>query len=487
MRPESAARVPISYRLRAQFAHGLASLGVKAQVVPLYSQLFHAIPEPDGTNGISQNDLDQLFRAFRGAPCTKLVPILITVREMATKREYGTGGIKWVTNTKVRLSSRSTGVRRTKTVTVVHRDRGGRTAAAAELERFVEELRDEAGRPPGAGVTVRQTLDDYVEHCRRIGRSQGTIDTYVNVFKTRVTPQVAQLPLESLTPRDLDELYGELEGRKMGNGSIRGAHKAISAALEQAVKWGLIRANPAKLATPPLRGGKEAEPLTPAEVAKMAIAAATAKDGHENGDPVLAMAILLAALTGARRGELCGFRWDDVDEDGASITLQRQWVPGRGGQRIEPPKSRKGVRRIYLGVEGVKVLEQYRWTMRQLLNREPEGWLLSHDAGRTPMRAKALGAAMAEAGEQCGLDVTTHRFRKVQATQLVAAGVDVDTAARRMGHTTQVMLGSYVLGAEDKSVAAAEIVEARLIDQGLPIGEIFSLAPQLPSPAKDDE
>jgi integrase len=398
---------------------------------------------------------------------------------MPVKREYRSGGITWVTNTKVRLSVRfEGGIRRTKTVTVVHRDRGGRSAAALELERFHEELRAEAAGPRSTGITVAQMLQEYVDHSRRIGRAQGTVETYVNVFKKRVTTELGSLPLEDLTARDLDELYGELAARGMGASSIRATHKAISAAIEQAIKWGRIDHNPARLATPPRGDMAEAEPLTPGEVAQMAITAAAPRDGQENGDLVLTMAIILAALTGARRGELCGFRWDDVDEGGCSITIQRQWVPGKGGQRLEPPKSKNGTRRVYLGVEGMRVLEQYRAAMWSLLNREPEGWLLSHDAGVTPMRAKALGAAMSKVGSDCGLDVTTHRFRKVQATQLVAAGVDVDTAARRMGHTKQVMLGHYVLGAEDKSVAAAEIVEARLIEQGLPIGEIFTAPSQ---------
>lgn len=401
---------------------------------------------------------------------------------MALKREYGSGGITWITKTKVRLSVRHDGARRTKTVTVVHRDRGGRSAAAGELERFAEELQAEGTRSTGQGLTVAELLEEFVAHTERIGRTQGTVETYVNVFKTRVTPRLRAIHVESLTALDLDELYGELADRGMGPGSIRAAHKAISAALEQSIKWGQIDRNPALQATPPLRGSAEAEPLTPAEVATLAIAAATPRDGHDNGDVVLTMAVIFAALTGARRGELCGFRWDDVDQEGCLIKLQRQWVPGKGGQRIEPPKSKNGIRRIYLGIEGMRMLDSYRSSMRQLLSREPEGWLLSYDAGTTPMRAKSLAAAFADLGVKCGLDVTTHRFRKVQATQLVAAGVDVDTAARRMGNTKGVMLTHYVLGAEDKSVAAADIIEARLIEQGLPIGQIFSDSPLLQRP-----
>jgi integrase len=154
----------------------------------------------------------------------------------------------------------------------------------------------------------------------------------------------------------------------------------------------------------------------------IAEASAPRKDG-EDGDVVVAMAIAMAALTGARRGELCGMKWSDIDPVTCSITIERQWVPGKGGQYLAPPKSEEGVRTIVLGHLGLDLIERYRDIMRDLLRREPDGWLLSYDAGVTPMRAKALGQAITDLGNGLGLKVTTHSFRRVSATQLVAAGL----------------------------------------------------------------
>jgi len=54
--------------------------------------------------------------------------------------------------------------------------------------------------------------------------------------------------------------------------------------------------------------------------------------------------------------------------------------------------------------------------------------------------------------------------------------------ARRMGHTKEVMFHSYVLGADDRQVAAADIIEARLIEQGLPLGELLPYTPTKETP-----
>ena len=106
---------------------------------------------------------------------------------------------------------------------------------------------------------------------------------------------------------------------------------------------------------------------------------------------MLAMAIAMAALTGARRGELCGMQWSDIDPAMCSITIERQWVPGKGGQYLAPPKSEDGVRSIVLGQLGLGLIERYRDIMREMLRREPEGWLLSYDAGATPLPRQSAG------------------------------------------------------------------------------------------------
>ena len=43
----------------------------------------------------------------------------------------------------------------------------------------------------------------------------------------------------------------------------------------------------------------------------------------EESDPVLSAAIMLAALTGCRRGELLGMRWSDVDHDRMVLHVER--------------------------------------------------------------------------------------------------------------------------------------------------------------------
>ena len=346
------------------------------------------------------------------------------------------------------------------------REHGGRGAAKAELEKFIAEVTERSSTPVPSTVTVAEMLDAYLVHCKRIGRTQSTIESYGHAA-ARLPTTLGAMPLTMLKPHDLDAFYGDLAERLADN-------TILTAALEQAIKWGRITDNPAKGATAPGRHKPKRSALPLPDVAKMIAAASAPRKDGADGDVVIAMAIAMAALTGARRGELCGMKWSDIDPATCSITIERQWVPGKGGQYLAPPKSEEGVRSIVLGRLGLDLIERYRDIQRELLRHEPDGWLLSYDAGVTPMRAKALGQAITDLGKGLGLKVTTHSFRRVSATQLVAAGVDVDTAARRLGHTKEVMLESYVLGTDDRSIAAAQTIEERLVAQGLPLAEILA-------------
>jgi len=358
---------------------------------------------------------------------------------------------------------------------VPDREHGGRGAAKAELEKFMAEVAERSSAPAEPTVTVAEMLDAYLVHGKWIGRTQSTVESYGHAV-ARLPVTLGALPLAKSTSRHLDAFYGDLAER-LADSTIRQTHAIMTAALEQAVRWGWINDNPAKGATAPRRHKPKRSALPLPDVARMIAAASAPRKDGADGDVVIAMAIAMAALTGARRGELCGMRWSAIDPVTCSIIIERQWVPGQGGQYLASPKSEEGVRSIVLGQLGLDLIGRYRDIMRDMLRREPDGWLLSYDAGVTPMRAKALGQAITDIGKGLGLAVTTHSFRRVSATQLVAAGVDVDTAARRLGHTKEVMLASYVLGTDDRSIAAAQTIEARLVEQGLPLGRFLGAEP----------
>jgi hypothetical protein len=66
---------------------------------------------------------------------------------------------------------------RSKAVRVAHRDQGGGGETATELASFVRAIESEEVESEKQVRTVGEVLTAYIEHCRRIGRRQGTIES----------------------------------------------------------------------------------------------------------------------------------------------------------------------------------------------------------------------------------------------------------------------------------------------------------------------
>lgn len=92
----------------------------------------------------------------------------------------------------------------------------------------------------------------------------------------------------------------------MSPATIKMHHAILSAALHQAVKWDLVSKAATDNSTPP-KVVRYRATAPDVEVVRALVAKAN------ETNPMLSAAIMLAALTGCRRGELCGLRWSDVD------------------------------------------------------------------------------------------------------------------------------------------------------------------------------
>ena len=103
---------------------------------------------------------------------------------VAERREYGSGGISWLGPRRVRLRiwvpSEGGGRRRaTKVVRVADKDHGGLGQAKAELKVFVEASTTVVDSAPAVvEKTFAEMLTAYIAQCKRVGRTQSTIESF---------------------------------------------------------------------------------------------------------------------------------------------------------------------------------------------------------------------------------------------------------------------------------------------------------------------
>jgi integrase len=149
-------------------------------------------------------------------------------------------------------------------------------------------------------------------------------------------------------------------------------------------------------------------------------------------------AVVLAAGTGLRQGELFGLTVDRIDFMRRELRVDRQlWTPARGSPILKAPKSAHGNRTIALSPLVVDSVSAHLATF----GAGEEG-LVFHLDGRSVVRNVA-SKYMRNAAAGAGVEATWHSLRHHHASVLLSAGVSPALVAERLGHDVKTLLTTY--------------------------------------------
>lgn len=178
-------------------------------------------------------------------------------------------------------------------------------------------------------------------------------------------------------------------------------------------------------------------------------------------DPRVYIILLLAINTGARRGELCGITWDDIDVDESTVSINKQIVrdPGEIPKEIKTLKTAKSRRIIYIDKDILDIIVSFKNT--------------EHTGSKYIIKGfKFEFACPDEAGRkirwiQKSLNFKNYRrfhdLRHTHASMLIRSGVDIMTVSRRLGHadlqTTMTIYAHYVGGDKEASTVMNKMLK----------------------------
>ncbi|HWE65838.1 MAG TPA: site-specific integrase, partial [Acidimicrobiales bacterium] len=292
--------------------------------------------------------------------------------------------------------------------------------------------------------------------------SPKTVATCRMYIDNPIIPAIGSISASKLTANDLDRFYRHLLEVGANNGpyapaTIKRVHGIIRRALTQGVRWNWISRNPAIDASPPRVPLREMKPPRPDEVVRLFRLA------HES-DPDLATFIMLAASSGARRGELIALRWKDIDLHRATLTIERGIVLVNG-ELIEQGTKTHQSRRITLDAATFESLIQHRARMETIASLagttiSSSAFIFSEVADASlPWRPDSTTRAFRSLCKKAQVEgVRLHDLRHYVATRLLSVGVDVRTVAGRLGHrnpSTTLNVYSHFVPESDQLAADA--------------------------------
>ena len=300
--------------------------------------------------------------------------------------------------------------------------------------------------------TVSEFLTRYLDS--RADIRHGTLKSYRGSV-VRLTPMIGNLNAASLSPRAIETAYADLKRKGYKPGTIKAAHRLLSVAYGDAVRFNELPVNPmAKVKLP--SGKSTATKLIPREdVVKLYCAA--------KSNPS-ALARLDVGLTlGLRPGEVYGLQWSDVDFVDGTITIERQVQEITGKGLAFQAVKQDVIRNLPLTSAQVEILMKHKIHQDSQRSKwvEDEELVFPNSVGKK-MDARRDRRWFADLCRTTGVKrYQVYQMRKTCFTNMATSGTDLRTLMDFSGHTNaKVVIDSYLSSTSDSLRQATARLDA---------------------------
>lgn len=330
---------------------------------------------------------------------------------------------------------------------------------AVHLNRFYKNLSESGirGTAPRAipRVDIKAALKEKKLSMAKVAKLAGVAESTVNAAgkgepilkeKAELIAKAAGIPFDKLfTVDERDE--------PLSTTSILAYHRFVHVVLAQAEREMLVPYNAADKATPPQKEKSEVGTFQTSELIAIRDAAAQ--------EPIKwQMMIHFLMITGCRRGEIVGLKWDRVNWADSSIRIDTTllYTPDRG---VYESTTKTGAERtIKLPKETMELLRQYR--LWQLETRLANGdrwketpYVFTGESGGS-MAPDTLSGYLSRFEKKYSLPHNhAHKFRHSMASVLYFSGADPVSISKRLGHaqvsTTQNIYSHLIEQADTQS------------------------------------
>jgi integrase len=296
-------------------------------------------------------------------------------------------------------------------------------------------------------LTLQEWLKTWLEDYKQRELKESTWESYKSLIEDYINPDLGMVKLSKLRTNDIQRFYNEklTNGRKrnvkkdgeeitgLSTRTVKYIHTVLSGALKQAVKEGLIPANPADATTQPRQVKKEITPLSAEQVRYFL----------DNIKANWLYPVFVTDLgTGLRRGELLGLKWDVVNLKDGTATIRRSLIQVKGKVFLqEDTKTKSSTATVKLPNTVVKELRKVKKQQAQyklILGKayQDSDFVFTWPDGRY-IRPDYLYHQYKNLLKENGLpDTRFHDLRHTFCTMLLESGEELSTVSKLARHSS---------------------------------------------------
>lgn len=308
------------------------------------------------------------------------------------------------------------------------------------LNSFYKNLAEPGIRIGGGSAKAKINLAEWLKKnklsrgklAEKAGISAATVGVAV---KGEPIKEEKALAIAKAMGKKVDEVFRvEKNMEPLADKTILEHHRLISTILSQAEKEMLVPYNAAAKATPPRINKKDPNYFQPETI--FAILEAL------ESEPLKWRLIThLLIVTGCRRGEIMGLKWEKVDFENSRVKIDRALVSSKSKGVFEETTKTSDIRHLSLPRETMDLLRQHkREQLRlQLANGDRwihSGYVFTQDNG-DHMNPDSITGWLKDFSARHGLPhINPHAFRHTVASVLLANGTDIVTVSKQLGHAS---------------------------------------------------
>lgn len=326
-----------------------------------------------------------------------------------------------------------------------------------KLHDKIEMYRD-ADLSEDCNMTLGEWLDKWINEFMIFTVREGTLSAYKSLIEHQIKPYLGNRPLSTLTTNEIQKFYNTVKkqgrvnpdrsrGTELADSMVRKIHMLLHESLETAMQQRLIVNNPTNGTTIPKNNYPAKQILNDEQLEKFMEVIKSDERWYDF--------FYTELTTGLRRGEICGLRWEDFDEQNGKLKIRRS--VGRIKNGVLPvgeTKTETGMREILLPPSTTELLAKRKenavgnWIFPNFYYPEEP---LNPQSAYTHLKVLLKKAELPL--------IRFHDLRHTFATHAIAGGVDAKTLSGILGHTNaSFTLDTYTHVTTDMQKNAAKIV-----------------------------
>ena len=332
----------------------------------------------------------------------------------------------------------------------------GKTKREAQLKikELVERFNAGVQAKP-KNYTISEWADIWLNDHIRLEVRENSFIALKQLIKGHVKPEVGHIHLQTLRVPHVQAMVQNKLKQGLSPATVKKIRNALHAVIEYAVKMELLIRNPVKLVAVKNVDRPEIKSLSREQTQRLL---------HEAQGQYLYPAILLLALTGLRRSEVCGIKWSDINFEAETLYIQRAVVKcGSYNLLIHDTKTARSRRLIPLPQTVLAALKNLKET-----NSSSE-YVFSRPNGQ-PIYPESIYDRLRVLGKRIGVPrINVHMLRHTAASLLLEAGENPKVVQELLGHSsisiTMDIYSHVIPGMKKQAINKL----SALIDEGLPV------------------